>query len=215
MRRGCVRSSFRRVRSQINRWRGSVWPLGSRSWCWIAGHVATDVRPNIGGHVFGRLDLRVRSPWVSVQWGGNGSISFDPYINVIASHDSLSWSFLLRIHPSEPSHSSPTHLAWLIHHLVRLESIQVHCFEWLHLKALGDCVLLRDSLVTLGGCRHLDGLVQRGSSSGGWCLSLAPIVVIVGGSWPFFGREPKDTLVDCSWLVDPHLVLVVWHPIAG
>jgi hypothetical protein len=25
---------------------------------------------------------------------------------------------------------------------------------------------LRDLLVTLGGCRHLDGLVRRGSSSG-------------------------------------------------
>jgi hypothetical protein len=37
-------------------------------------------------------------------------------------------------------------------------------------------------LVTLGGCRHLDVLEQRGSSSGGWSLSPAPIVVIVRGS---------------------------------
>jgi hypothetical protein len=37
------------------------------------------------------------------------------------------------------------------------------------------------SLVTLGGSYHLDGLVQQGSLSGGWCLSLAPIVVIVRG----------------------------------
>jgi hypothetical protein len=29
---------------------------------------------------------------------------------------------------------------------------------------------------------HLDGLEQRGSLSGGWCLSPAPIVVIVRGS---------------------------------
>jgi hypothetical protein len=29
------------------------------------------------------------------------------------------------------------------------------------------------------------------------------------------GRSQKATLVDCSWLVDPHLVLVVWHPVAG
>jgi hypothetical protein len=42
----------------------------------------------------------------------------------------------------------------------------VHCFEWLHLEALGDHVSLRDSLVNLGGYRHLDGLVQRVSSSG-------------------------------------------------
>jgi hypothetical protein len=72
--------------------------------------------------------------------------------------------------------------------------------EWLHLDALGDCVSLRVSLVTLGGC-HLDGLVQRGSSNGGRCLSLAPIMVIVRGSWPFPGGKPKGTLVDCSWLV--------------
>ena len=40
--------------------------------------------------------------------------------------------------------------------------------ECLHLEALGVRVLLRDSLVTLDGCRNLDGLEQRGSSSGGW-----------------------------------------------
>ena len=57
------------------------------------------------------------------------------------------------------------------------------------------------SLVTLGGCRHLDGLEQRGSSSRGWWLSPAPIVVIVRGSWPFPDGEPKGTLVNCSWLV--------------
>jgi hypothetical protein len=32
--------------------------------------------------------------------------------------------------------------------------------ERLHLEALGDCVLLLDSLVTLGGCYHLDSLEQ-------------------------------------------------------
>jgi hypothetical protein len=52
-------------------------------------------------------------------------------------------------------------------------------FECLHLEALGVRVLLRDSLVTLSGCRHLDGLVQRGSSRKGRCFSLAPIVMIV------------------------------------
>jgi hypothetical protein len=73
--------------------------------------------------------------------------------------------------------------------------------KWLHLEALGDCVSLRDSLVTLGGCCHLDSLEQRGSSNGGWWLSPAPIMVIMRGSWPFPGGEPKGTLVDCSWLV--------------
>ena len=33
--------------------------------------------------------------------------------------------------------------------------------ECLHLEALGVRVSLRDFLVTLGGCRHLDGLEQR------------------------------------------------------
>ena len=32
--------------------------------------------------------------------------------------------------------------------------------ECLHLEALGVHVLLWESLVTLGGCRHLDGLEQ-------------------------------------------------------
>ena len=57
------------------------------------------------------------------------------------------------------------------------------------------------ALGTLGGSRHLDGLEQQGSSSGYWWLSLALIMVIRRGSWPFPGREPKGNLVDCSWLV--------------
>ena len=45
--------------------------------------------------------------------------------------------------------------------------------ECLHLKALGVRVSLRDSLVTLGGCLHLDALEQRGSSREvGDCLRL-------------------------------------------
>ena len=40
--------------------------------------------------------------------------------------------------------------------------------EYLHLEALGILVSLRDLLVTLGSCHHLDGLEQRRSSSGGW-----------------------------------------------
>ena len=73
--------------------------------------------------------------------------------------------------------------------------------EWLHLEALGVRVLLWDLLVTLSGCHHLDGLEQWGLSSGCWWLSRTPIVVIVRGSWPFPSREPKGTLVNCSWLV--------------
>jgi hypothetical protein len=40
---------------------------------------------------------------------------------------------------------------------------------------------------------------------------VAPIVVIVRGSSPFPGGKPKEA---CD-LCDPHLVLVVWHPIMG
>jgi hypothetical protein len=29
------------------------------------------------------------------------------------------------------------------------------------------------------------------------------------------GRSRKTSLVDCAWLVDPHLVLVVRHLVAG
>jgi hypothetical protein len=65
---------------------------------------------------------------------------------------------------------------------VRLGENPSALLECLHLKALGDCVSLWGSLVTLGGCHHLNGLEQRGSSSGGRCLSPALIVVIVRGS---------------------------------
>jgi hypothetical protein len=76
------------------------------------------------------------------------------------------------------------------------------CIAWvIASRALGVRVSLWDSLVTLGGCRHLDGSVQRGSSSGGWWLSPAPIVVILRDSLLYPGGEPKGTLVDCSWLV--------------
>ena len=54
-------------------------------------------------------------------------------------------------------------------------------------------------------------------------LSLASIMVIVRGSWPFSGGEPKGTLVDCSWLVwssscvgcaAPYLGFGVWCQLA-
>jgi hypothetical protein len=51
---------------------------------------------------------------------------------------------------------------------MRLRENPSALLEGLHLEALGVCVSLQDSLVTLGGCRHLNGLEQRGSSSGGW-----------------------------------------------
>ena len=95
--------------------------------------------------------------------------------------------------------------------------------ESLHLEALGVCASLRDSHVTIGGCYHLDGLEQRESSSGGWWLSLALVVVIVRGSWPFLGGEPKGTLVNCLWLAwssscvgcaTPYWGFGVWYQLA-
>ena len=51
---------------------------------------------------------------------------------------------------------------------LRLRENPSALLECLHLEALGVRVSLWDSLVTLGGCRHLDGLEQRGSSSEDW-----------------------------------------------
>ena len=46
-------------------------------------------------------------------------------------------------------------------------------------------------------------------------MSPALIIVIVRGSCAFPGEVPMATLVDFAWLVDPHLVFVVQHPVAG
>ena len=72
--------------------------------------------------------------------------------------------------------------------------------ESLHLEALGVRVSLRDSLVTLGGCRHL------------WLGAVRIVerrLVIVSGSnrgdcegfLTFSDGEPKGTLLNYSWLV--------------
>jgi hypothetical protein len=67
------------------------------------------------------------------------------------------------MNPSEPSQSS--HSSYLI--VSSFGEIEEHLSALLGvLEALGDCVSPRISLVSLSGCRHLDGLVQRGSSSG-------------------------------------------------
>ena len=72
----------------------------------------------------------------------------------------------------------------------------MHLLEWLHLVALGD----RSScgfLVTLGGCRHLDGLEQRRRIGTSWWL----FVAISRWLWEvcaYLGGVPKATLVDCS-----------------
>jgi hypothetical protein len=52
--------------------------------------------------------------------------------------------------------------------------------------------ILCAQIYTNSGCRHLDGLEQWGSSSGGRCFSLAPIMVIVRGSWALPDGEPKE-----------------------
>jgi hypothetical protein len=50
------------------------------------------------------------------------------YISCLAGSCSPSWPFILSVHSSKHSQHSLTHLAWLDHHLVRSENIQVHCF---------------------------------------------------------------------------------------
>ena len=97
---------------------------------------------------------------------------------------------------------------------VRLGEHPSALLECLHLEALGDCVSLWDSLVTLGVCRLLNSLEEQGLSNGGWWLSPALIVVIVRGSALLEGA-PKATLVDCSchWattLVDRFLRCLTW-----
>jgi hypothetical protein len=54
------------------------------------------------------------------------------------------------------------------------------------------------SLVTLGGCRHLDGLEQLVVIGMRWTLFVAIPIVVVRGSSPFPSGEPKGTLVGCS-----------------
>ena len=46
-------------------------------------------------------------------------------------------------------------------------------------------------------------------------IVLGHLPVIVRGSCAFPSGAPKATLVDCAGLVDPHLMLVVRHPVAG
>ena len=86
----------------------------------------------------------------------------------LADSSSLSWPFALTLQPCELSQSPPTHLHLLFIIFVRLGENPSALLECLHLEALGVCVLQWDLLVTLGDYHHLDGLEQRGSSSGGW-----------------------------------------------
>ena len=66
--------------------------------------------------------------------------------------------------------------------------------------ALGIRVALRISLVSLGGCYHLDGWSSgEGSARVGDCSWPSP--VIVRGFIPSPMKHRKVTLVDCSWLV--------------
>jgi hypothetical protein len=72
----------------------------------------------------------------------------------------------------------------------------VHLLVSLHLVALGDH-LSCGILVTLDGCRHLDGLEQQRSLWQKLVLILGHLLMIVRGSCVFPGGAPKATLVDC------------------
>ena len=126
----------------------------------------------------------------------------------------LSWHFQCLHTPFGSWAHHSTHLHIWFHHLKwdwrassALLSVLASCGTSWTIWAGGD-------LVTLGVYRHLDDPVIGGSSSGGRWLSPALIIVIMRGSCAFPDGAPKTTLVDCAWLVDPHLVLVVRHSVA-
>jgi hypothetical protein len=77
-----------------------------------------------------------------------------------------------------------------------MEWFQVYLLEWLHLVAIGDhcgCGFL----VTLGGCRHLDGLHQRWRSGMCWWLFMADSGDLVRGIAPSLAKHRKVALVNC------------------
>jgi hypothetical protein len=165
------------------------------------GHVDRDPRPDTGGLRLVNATCASDHPELGCLLSLTALFRWSLYKRCLASSCSLSCLFALTKQPCELSQSPPTHL---YHWFIIFMSLGMNpsvLLEWLHLEALGDCVSLRILLVSLGGYCHLDGLVQRGSSSRGRCLSLAPIVVIVRNSWPFPDGDQKGTLVDCSWLV--------------
>jgi len=105
--------------------------------------------------------------------------------------------FLTTRHLCEPKQTLSTHLLHRLTIFVRLRMIQVHLLEWLHLVALGDCFGC-DFLVTLGGCRHIDGLEQRRSIDTSWWLFVAISQWLWGGFVPSLAESRKVTLMDCS-----------------
>jgi hypothetical protein len=130
----------------------------------------------------------------------------------LASSSTHSWTFWSLIYPCELSQTSPTHsLAWLCIQ-VSCEWSKVHLLEWLYLVSLG-ALFCCGFLITLGGCRHLDGLEQ-------W-RSFGMLVIVRGHSlWScegflglFPGRVPKVILMECLWLV--YLCRFLRHPCVG
>jgi hypothetical protein len=73
----------------------------------------------------------------------------------------------------------------------------VHLLVSLHLVALVDR-LSCGIVVTLGGCRHLDGLEAAEELWQDLVIVFGHLPVIVRGSCAFPGGEPKATLVDCA-----------------
>jgi hypothetical protein len=97
----------------------------------------------------------------------------------------LSWAYSLQL----------ISLAWLINQS-EFEWSQVHLLMSLHL--VGTWVSIGCGiLVTLGGCRHLDGL-EAAEELWQVVLVLGHLPVICEGCCAFPGGAPKATLVNCS-----------------
>jgi hypothetical protein len=90
-----------------------------------------------------------------------------------------------------------------------------YLLEWLHLVALEDhcgCGVL----VTLGGCRHLDGLEHRWRFGTCWWLFVAGSGDLVGGIAPSPAKRRKVALVNCSCHWVTSLVgRFLWCPTCG
>jgi hypothetical protein len=150
-----------------------LWPLTINKWHSNRVWMALDPWPNAGSGTSSHPDWHVQSVHRAPLLNSNGSIRLGTSKNSVwPAPRHLSWYFdIFVILVSLSKHlplisildsSSKWDWEWLL----------VHLLEWLHLVALEDCCVC-GFLVTLGGCRHLDGLKQWWKSDICWWLFVA------------------------------------------